>query len=175
MDRRTEALAHRYRGAPGEDEQGPARDGELFRFLINFDPGRGAANQVAGKHWGEDYRLRAAGQGHALAYWRMAGSPKAPGPVRVVWVVFRGQPMDLSNLGRGLKGPEDALFGRQRYEVMLGGRRRFITEPGNITPDDSPKWVRGVAVEQVNGTRWAGNEWVLCVVIDAREESDGRK
>lgn len=170
MSRTSEAYGQAMRGAPEESEWEEPSDRELFRVLMPYDPGPASSNPGRGRHWGDENRLRVAAHEIAATYWKLAGSDTAPGPVRVVWVVYRARQLDADNLLRGLKGVRDALFGRRRVEIKIGGRRCYLTEPGRITPDDTPDHIRGERVVQRIAPKWAGNAWTDVCVIDAREE-----
>lgn len=148
---------------------------ELCRLLFPFDPGPLSANRLKGRHWSVEHKENEAADVSVL-YWRLAGEPCFKGPVRVLWVLYRGRKMDDDGAMRGIKRVRDLLFAKRigRFMTEPGPRGSFqgqtIREPGRMLPDDDPRHLVQSAVVQLTDPRWRGNVWTELIVLDAGGE-----
>lgn len=125
----------------------PACGGRLFcRIRVAFDPGRLSPNRRM--HPALRRSVARVSSQLARAAWVVAGSPRAPGKVRVTWIVRRARRCDDDNLIAALKQVRDGLF------------------TAAITPDDSPRWIGAVALVQECASCWSGRDAHVEVVVE---------
>lgn len=106
-------------------------------FTIQFDPGVLSPNRIKGRHWAVTAPLRARARAAARQAWMAAGRPKSEGPVVVNLVIYRGRVMDNDNAIAACKPIFDGIFN------------------GQITPDDSARWVRIGEIHWRTGAKYA--------------------
>lgn len=117
-------------------------------LTIRFDPGALSPNLRL--HWRVLAERKAEARRIAHFAWLGAGRPKSEGPVVVNLVIYRGRVMDNDNAIAGCKAIFDGLF------------------DGQITPDDSAKWVRIGEIHWRTGAKYARHP---CVTVQVKSVS----
>lgn len=134
--------------SPGLEEGGP------LRIVVQIDPNRTNPNRLNSSHWTDKMRRMNSAKDAGRLAWKAAGCPKLEGQVRVEAIIRRNRGFDEDNAWGALKPLKDALFCGKRYE----------SDGGAITPDDSPRWVRLGEVSFEIHKRWKGCEEVEFVI-----------
>lgn len=107
----------------------------MIRIEVPWDPARTSRNTLDGRHWAKKLKAYQAAQQTARWAWIAAGSPRAPGAVRVSLTSHRPRKMDPDGLLAACKPLFDGLFKQA------------------VTPDDSARWIELGEVKQVIYTR----------------------
>lgn len=115
-----------------------------IRITVLGDNGPLSPNALRSTHWARRAELVRKARHRAMVAWLLAGRPVWPGPfpVTVQPIIRRARVMDDDGALSSLKAVRDGLFG------------------GNVTPDDSVRFVRFLMPIQETGGKWRGREEV---------------
>lgn len=123
-------------------------------LTIPFDPATFSPNKTRGRHWNTLRNLKQTIGNAAWVSWMQAGRPVATGRVVVNIVVHRSRVMDEDNTWAGCKPAFDGIF------------------RGQITPDDSAKWVRLGRIHWRTGREQGKRP---CVTLQIKSDDQGNQ
>jgi hypothetical protein len=115
----------------------------LCTVKVEWDPNQLNPNRVGRMHYRVQTLRKNVSRTAAKYAWLEAGGPRFRVPVDVVVKLYRGRALDDDNAWAALKWVRDVLF------------------KDAITPDDDPRWVRYLPLQQFWARKYQGSEVVV--------------
>lgn len=127
---------------------------ELCRLTIKVDLGAWLPNKMKKYKLKTRMKMSWPAWTAAKSEWLKAGSPKARGKVGYELIVRRAREADDDNLIAAFKNFRDGIF------------------VNAITPDDSPRYVKFLGIEQEIDSRWFRKEEVEVIVKELTQTGE---